>query len=272
MSYGFQINNDKGSIVVDDQHVTLSVVARGTMHYAEGLFYNSNRGFYVYNDYYYGMLIRAYFPSVINSIEPPLVVMIPDSPQGAVHSYQPIGSPGAWSGFEIAYKHVFDLPYGGQYQGIPHIGWKYAVVRMDMVIPSNERWGLRVFNEEGKLTFDSGTKILRLREHLKGWQATGGSYGWREYALPWNYGFDGEHGLLVSNLTGFQVYQGNFNLAWGSVRFGFSQHGTIRAAVGGLVKLDVDRIATHGGIATDKIGRLLEQQTGGPQVFAVQVM
>lgn len=242
------------------------------MQYVAGMYSNTAQGYLLYQDPYYGMLVRATFPEVINSVEPPLVVMLPESPHGAVHSYQPIGSPGAWSGFEIAYKHLFNLPLEGRYGSIPYISWKYAVVRMDMVPASNERWGIRVFNEEGKITFDSGTRILRLREHLKGWTETGGNYGWREYARPWNYDFDGEHGLLVSNLTGFQVYQGNFNMAWGSVRFGFTEHGTIRAAVGGLVKLDIDRIATHGGIATDKIGRLLQQQTGGPQVFAVQVM
>jgi|TARA_R100001143_G_scaffold16407_3_gene18578 hypothetical protein len=272
MSYGFKLVSDRGSVIVDDQHITLSVIAQGRMSYANGLFFNSNGGYYVYNDHLYGMLIAASFAQVITSIEPPLVVMIPDGPEGAVHSYQPVGSPGAWTGFEIAFRHTFNLPSGGRYGSIPYINWAYAVVRMDLVPTSADRWGLRVFNEQGAVTFDSGSRALRLLQHFKGWRTTYSGYGYREYDLPWSFPFDRKHGLLVSNMTGFQVYTGNFNFAMGSARFGFSDAGRIRSAVGGLTKLDSDRMGSHGGDWNDGVGRLLEDQSGGPQVFAVKLM
>jgi len=271
MSYGFKLVSNTGSVIVDDQHITLSVIAEGRMSYANGLFYNSNGGFYVYNDPLYGMLVAATFPSVITSVEAPLVVMIPDTPEGAVHSYQPVGSPGAWVGFEIAFRHTFNLPRDGKYGSIPYINWAYAVVRMDLVPTSADRWGLRVFNERGGVTFDSGSRALRLLQHFKGWRTTYSGYGYREYDLPWSFPFDRKHGLLVSNLTGFQVYTGNFNFAMGSARFGFSALDRIRSAVGGLTQLDSDRIGSLGGSATDNVGRLLETQSGGPQVFAVKL-
>ncbi|MDH1236566.1 hypothetical protein [Stutzerimonas stutzeri] len=272
MSYGFKVVNDNGSIVVDDQHITLSVVAEGALNYEAGLFYNRHQGYYLYRDIQFGMTLRGVFPFVINSREAPLVVLIPTSPSGAIHSYQPLGSPGAWWGFEVAYRHSFYLPYEGRYGAIPPINWRYVVARMDMVPQSNEQWGIRVFNEQGRITFDSGVRIVRLKQHLRNWIETGGNWGWRTYYLPWEFPFDGEHGLLVSNLGIFEAYSSQTGGAYCSARFGFQGHGAIHAYVGGTTTLDRDRIGSYGGTQTDVVGRVMQAQTGGPQVFAVQLM
>lgn len=273
MSHGFRLESDSGAIVVDDDHVTLSVIEEGVLVYHGGLYFNGTLNHYIYRDPVFGMILRGMFSSPINSMQAPLVALIPMSAEGAVHAYQPIGQPGSWTGFEIAYQHVMMRSGAGAspMQSIPVPAWKYVVARPDIVKQSNELYGIRVYKEDGGLVFDSGTKIIQLKAVLRSWGQVFSNLAYVEFEQQWDYPFDGRHGILVSNLGIFENYSANDGVNLSSCRFGFKGAGKIYAAVSPRNTLEYNRASTYGGGYSTAIRDVIQSVTGGPQVFAVKI-
>lgn len=273
MSFGFEVRSDGGAVVVDERHITLSIAARGSMSVVGGYSRQAQgplAGMYRYRDNAAGVHISATFAAPITSSAPPMVALIPGTAAGGFHGYQPRGGPGNWVGFSARYRYAMA---GGDQIGysLPAIPWTYVAARVDLAPTSAERWGCRIFGEQTNMVFDSGTPVMQLREYFRSWSYLGGVGAARFYAQAWKYPFDGQHGILVSNLSIFQVGASNFGSEWAATRFGFVGDGRLHAEVYGNTELDGARMYNYGGSAGDRLGALIAAGTGGPQAFAVKV-
>lgn len=166
------------------------------------------------------------YPRAITTALPPMVFGVPNPyfSGGGIGRFSHVGVPGNWTGFRVVFidslfyrKSEFD--YGHTAKVGQHTGWSYRVCGFDAP-PSNDRFGLRLWADDGKLVFDSGWPIVPFRGLLKNWQAAGGGY---YFTTPywgnsfWNsteiddadrYGIyrhawgatDGQMGVLISQL------------------------------------------------------------------------
>lgn len=172
------------------------------------------------------------YPAPITTDEPPFVFGVPNgSYRGGMGAFSHRGSRGNWTGFSVM---VINSLWGannwqgdgktGDYVDIGfNILWDYRVCTFGAP-PSSDRYGLRLYGSNGKLTFDSGWPIVFWRSLLTNWRAlnTGTRrYGQPDYwgnpnsagdpdqvmqvaAHPWGHQ-DGTMGVLLSSLAGMQV-------------------------------------------------------------------
>lgn len=224
MSYGFQVVGPFGNVVVDDRHITLSVEETGFLPApVPASIYNVNGG-PKQEDAVFGVRVAVTFRQPVRSASPPLIAFVPRGGIGTFHALQVLGSPGAWTGFEVGYQQ---MPFGAQsVSNVPaptmaNLSWIYAVANPESCKPSDDTYGLRVWTADGRLAFDSGTPIVRILARVTGWQLARNIYDGsvRRYVAPWEFSGLSGAGFLASTMPMQQVDTAAG--AWVSPRIGF---------------------------------------------------
>lgn len=179
--YGLKIVGDSGNIILGSENPVLIRKYRGRLKVTRP----GDPMFQGYWDRREGDSIEAYYgyctvtyPAPITDPHPPFVFGTPSSGSvGAFGLFAHIGAPGAWTGFHVLYIPVMTYVNGKRPPIGMDTGWDYHVCKFGDA-PSTERWGMRTWNSEGKLTFDSSWDLVPFRNLLTGWvKVSGGKYG-----------------------------------------------------------------------------------------------
>jgi hypothetical protein len=235
--YGFSYTNDAGKITVDSDHINLAVLQRGQFGTVLPLSISQP-------DNRHGVQVQVRYPTPITSQVPPIVAFIPRAiVNGHWHCFQHTGGAGAWTGFDVSFQEQ----YPGQsvsnhytYQAptsLPY--WDWVAANSEGMKYSAEMFGLRVWDELGRLAFDSGTQVMKILGVHTAWSPLGNYPQWKSYAGAWPYSANGQYGFIASNLPCQSIATSYAPSI--SIRFGFKAdelaNHQIRATVGGS---DVD--------------------------------
>jgi hypothetical protein len=165
------------------------------------------------------------YPAPITTQLPPFVFGVPNGAlSSGLGAFSHRGGPGNWTGFSVI---VTNNMWGGS-AAVVDVGynswWDYRVCTFGGP-PSSDRFGLRLYDSNSVLMFDSGWPLVFWRGLLTSWRAlnTGTrAYNMGDYwgnlvssgdvdqvmqvaAHPWGYQ-DGATGVLLSSLAGMQVF------------------------------------------------------------------
>lgn len=177
MSFGLQFTNNSGVVTLDSEFARMCVIAKGTLNNNGSSDRNSTN----------------MFPRTVTTQEPPLIFVKPDNPNNGwaanLYSFMPVGSPGAWTGFQVVSTYVqapnfatgswFACQFGGQ-----------AVAT----------YGLRLWDGNSSVLFDSGTPTANFTRSAQNWSYVKSEQtptaGYRNYyATP--FAFDtGEYQMI----------------------------------------------------------------------------
>lgn len=139
MSYGLSFSNDDGYVILDSEIARMCVVAKGQLA-NDG---SSNNG------------STNYFPRAIITQEPPLIFVRPDA-AAALMDVRVIGSPGYWTGFYIISRRGNGFSSGK---------WFACTFGAQSVAT----YGLRLWDENEKLIFDSDTPAAVFTQSANSW-------------------------------------------------------------------------------------------------------
>lgn len=187
MSYGVQFTNNSDVVILDSEFSRLVVLHRGT-------WVNGGSG------------ASVGFPQTITTVEPPLVFVRPN--QSSTLCFCLVnGSPGAWTGF--SFRGIV-----GQYSSG---SWFCAAFQSAPVAT----YGFRIWDDAGKLLFDSGSPAAQFTRTLTGWsylgseQTSQGVYrlSWTAYS-PLNTGDYMLLNNIAMDVAGSTTRQGNMYAVW----------------------------------------------------------
>ncbi len=225
MSYGFFAKGNAANLIIDDQNPVLAQLYRGDIYVNEPY---ADRTPWYGGRYILGSCLVSY-PSPITTAEPPLVFAVPRAAAysgGSIGFFAHLGGPGGWTGFRVLYVR---MPFHPDYTYAPGTfsGWEYRACTFKLP-PSNAAYGMRVWDANERLVFDSGWPIVPLRELLRDWRLdsavkTGiyeynAYYGnfdrnvnrqcdgtYQIYSHAWGAA-DGDKGVLISQLRAMTYY------------------------------------------------------------------
>ncbi|MBV4552262.1 hypothetical protein HU742_014045 [Pseudomonas sp. SWRI102] len=143
MPYGLEFTNDSNVVTVDSEFTRLVVLAKGS---------------YVPN-LESGLGSITTFPRTITSQEPPLVFIRPSATSGiaGLCLMRVVGSPGAWTGFYVRAYDVNTHQPNGSYFACGFSATPLA------------EFGMRLWDGNSKLLFDSGTPYARFTRSFQNW-------------------------------------------------------------------------------------------------------
>lgn len=270
--FGFSYNNDAGKVTVDSDHINLAVLQRGQFggYLAASQSQPDNR---------HGVRVQVRYPLPVTSAVAPIVAFVPRAAvNGHWHAFQHTGGPGNWTGFDVSFMQNYPgqvVNYYYNWVAPTHLPyWDWVVANSEGMKYSAEWFGLRVWDELGRLAFDSGTQVMKILKVVTAWGQIGNYPQWRSYLAPWPYTPNGQYGFIASNLP-MQSISSSYAPSV-SPRFGFTAAGAasnqIMCNVGGSDANAEESIYTlsTGGMLSDEI---LEKWLAlNPiQVFAVRV-
>lgn len=266
MSWGFSVSRATGEVLVDEEHITLASIHRGsiTTPSSPSVYWGGKgpvAGYY-YADGTYGGRYKVSYPSPITSDAPPIVALVPGPfYKGWFHAFRNIGQPGRWTGFEIAHQAGFTSKRSSLSEF--NTGWDYVAANPEACPRSSERFGLRVFSSQGRLVFDSGTPIMRIASPLLSWARINSAL----FEHAWPFPLNGEYGVLASSLVMYLEEGTNFGSIFVSPRIGFNPDRP------GKVLMSFERSDSWSASQADPVGGFekLLTQTGGLRTFAVKV-
>jgi hypothetical protein len=169
MSFGLQFTNTSGVVTLDSEFARMCVIASGSLNNNGSSDRNSTNMFGV----------------TITTQEPPLIFIKPANPNNgwavSMNTFMPIGSPGAWTGFQIISTYV-QSPIFAQ-------GEWFAC--QFGAIPS-AAYGLRLWDGAGNVLFDSGTPAAVFTRAAQNWsfvkiESTPTTSLRRYYSTPFNF-------------------------------------------------------------------------------------
>jgi hypothetical protein len=186
MSYGLTFTNNNDVVTLDSEFSRLVVLAKGTYSGVGGA--------------------GASFPFVITTQEPPLVFVRPGQ-SNTLCFCKLSGGPGAWTGFSFT--------------GIAGVGtsgnWFAAAFQSNKVAT----FGLRLWDGNSKLLFDSDTPCAQFTRTITGWSYLGSSpTGQGTSRLSWTaYSPLGSGDYMLLNnvamdVAGLTSRQGNQYAVW----------------------------------------------------------
>jgi hypothetical protein len=157
MAFGFRIENDDRIVQVDDSYPVMQLSERGIGRADTNIM----------------------FSKTYTSGEPPMLFVRAAQSGGYMLGGKFLGSPGAWTGFRLqgCSSQYFNHSLSGRNYG----SWQYMVGEW-AVRKSSERYGLRVWDEDGKLLYDAGVQHIDMEYQFQRWQ-----YGHRHEADGWYY-------------------------------------------------------------------------------------
>lgn len=216
--FGFLSIGDDGQTLVDSDHINLAVLQRGQFStwLPESQTYPDNR---------HGIRVQVRYLVPVTDQFAPMVAFIPRAAvNGHWHSFQHTGGAGNWTGFDVSYMEKYPgevVSNPGDWfppNGLSY--WDWAVASSEGNRYSQEMFGLRVWDENGKLAFDSGTPVMKLLGAITSWSEIGNYPQWRSYVSSWPYTANAEFGFIASNLP-MQFINTSY-APYVSVRFGFT--------------------------------------------------
>ena len=182
MSYGFFATGSAGNLILGDENKVLTLKYSKDMKvtrrhsWVERVRTGAPReGYSYYNALVepcgYGFVEEIY-PEPVTTDEPPYIFGTPNGQYngGGIGAFVHKGGPGNWIGFEMIF--AYDLYYTNimnkaSIVGQP-TGWTYHMCQYGAE-PSKDKYGMRLWNSKGELTFDSGWGIVPFRELLRNW-------------------------------------------------------------------------------------------------------
>lgn len=225
MSFGFFAKGTAGNLILGDGHPVLTLLQRGslvTTGYTRVAYSGGTPGY---------SYCTVSYPTPVTTSEPPLVFGFPNGTNTAcgIGMFSHLGGAGRWTGFRVMY--VDNLFYGNRrrdpFRGV-QAGWDYAVCVFGQG-KGSDQFGLRLFDEAGNITFDSGWPIVPFRSLLRSWvhthsgrknsyttyfgnwqynQQTDNDWAWQAYRHVWG-ARDGDLGILISSLCNMSVIADN---------------------------------------------------------------
>ena len=224
MSYGFFAAGAAGNVLIDENNPVLRRACSGkiivTQADTRGLAGRAYNPCFAYCDVKY--------PVVIGSKSPPLVFAVPAgvTDSGGLAAFMPLGKSGAWTGFRVVYKSALPgSPTNPVYKGLD-TKWKYhACLHEPEPFTPGVGYGMRVFNENGRIVFDSNWDIVPFRGLMTNWVKEASSNiipyyrDWGNerynravdidlvrqfYSHSW-VANDGNQGILISSLSGWEI-------------------------------------------------------------------
>ncbi|GAD62016.1 hypothetical protein [Aquipseudomonas alcaligenes] len=176
MSFGFFARGNGGHLIIDENNPVLRVVHSGDIKVSQ-----------VSNQAYSACTVT--YPSAITTPNPPMVFGVPTHQAGDVGLglFCHLGAPGRWTGFRVIFAQRMEYRMWGFGEGASnfsaHIGrqvrigaftgWRYHACVCHPAAPIQSGYGLRVFNADGLVIFDSNWPIAPFRRLLTGWYETG---------------------------------------------------------------------------------------------------
>jgi hypothetical protein len=143
MAYGLEFTNNDNVVTLDSEYARLVVVSKGR-------FIPTQES---------GLGSTTNFERVVTTQESPLVFVRPDTVNAVAGLCQMrvLGSPGNWTGFYVrAYNSLTAQPRGSYFA---------AAFQASPVAD----YGLRMFDETGKIIFDSGTPCAAFTKSYQTW-------------------------------------------------------------------------------------------------------
>lgn len=180
MNYGFFATGSAGNLILGDENKVLTLkyskdmrVTRRHSWVENVLEPGTEYGYYdaLVEPRGYGFVEEIY-PEPVITDEPPYIFATPNGQYngGGIGAFVHKGGPGNWIGFELIF--AYDLYYTNimnkaSIVGHP-TGWTYHICQYGAE-SSKDKYGMRLWNSKGELTFDSGWDIVPFRELLRNW-------------------------------------------------------------------------------------------------------
>lgn len=221
MSFGFIAAGEHGNMIIGDDNPVLRRVYSGDIRTTQV----QGSNFYGAYPAMYAFCVITY-PAPIRTYAPPLVFGAPNGSVsgGGIAAFMPLGGPGSWTGFRV----VFKAPGAPRVLKVGELtGWSYHACTHESEISVGKGFGLRLFNSESRVIFDSNWPVVPFRGLLSNWalvstssraygeyQADWGNLNYNQavdvdfvrqfYAHPWG-AEDGQMGILISSLSGWEI-------------------------------------------------------------------
>lgn len=219
--YGFSYTNDAGKVTVDSDHINLAVLQRG--QFGGYLPASQQRP-----DNRHGVRVQVRYPSPVTSQIAPIVAFVPRANvNGHWHAFQHTGGAGNWTGFDVSFMEKYPGEVVNNYFNwvapTSLTYWDWVVANSEGMKYSPEMFGLRVWDKDGRLAFDSGTKVMKILKVISSWSGISNYPQWRSYVTSWGFTANGQYGFIASNLP-MQSANTSYN-PFISARFGFTAAG-----------------------------------------------
>lgn len=216
--YGMEIHGAAGNLILDNEHLLLCQRGRGKIKVtqrAPNIWWDVYNGASPVAAHYVFCTVR--YPGIINETEPPFVFAIPtDNAVGGFGMFTHTGTPGAWTGFTVVY--IPKLAYQGGYAPAvgTDTGWEFAVCAYGAP-PSEEDYGLRMWDANQRVIYDSTWDIVPFRNLLTGWSFHfNGKYGGNNLNNNRYWGCDNFSDQVACD-TAYEVYKHPWGAANGSL-------------------------------------------------------
>ena len=185
MSYGFYAKGSAGNLIIGDENPVLVLKHSASMVVTRrhDRLTTANAGRTIKGDSRlspiwsrvtpcgYGF-VEVNYPQPVITEEPPYIFATPNGEYngGGIGGFVHKGGPGNWTGFELIF--AYDLYYSKvmlkeAIVGQP-TGWTYHLCTYGAE-PSTDKYGLRLWDSNSRLVFDSGWRIVPFRNLLTNW-------------------------------------------------------------------------------------------------------
>ncbi|MDH0745721.1 hypothetical protein N5D61_05125 [Pseudomonas sp. GD03842] len=169
MSFGLQFINNSDSVVLDSEFARMCVIAAGSLNNNGSSDRNSTN----------------MFGRTITTQEPPLIFVKPSNPNNgwavSLSTFMPVGSPGAWTGFQIVSTYV---------QSAIFAPGEWFACQFGSVPAA--QYGLRIWDGGSNLLFDSASPAANFTRSAQNWafvkiESTDTTALRRYYSTPFNF-------------------------------------------------------------------------------------
>lgn len=157
MSYGFKTTTDGRTVQIDDEHPVLQFSGSGKIIAGSD----------------------HVFQEAIKTTEPPWLFIRPADGSPFFMGMRFLGGPGNWYGVRIHSVSSQYHNHGGA--GRNHGAWSYILGKWATDY-SKDAYGMRVWDEGGRLLYDAGSRYIKLSFQFTRWR-----YGYRHSSGGWTY-------------------------------------------------------------------------------------
>lgn len=223
MTFGFFAKGDAANLIIDADNPPLVQVEAGEIRLTERIT-SVNGGVTAYG------ACTVTYRTPRRTKQPPLVFGVPSAAGaqgGGIGYFGHTGYAGNWTGFKVVFTP--NLRFGGGAVGAVglHTGWNYRVCEF-FAPPGVDRYGMRIWDSNGDVVFDSGWPLVPFRSLMRNWASAGArKTGRSNYIFYWgNIGYnpnkdcdgtyelfthpwgasDGNLGVLISQLRAMTFY------------------------------------------------------------------
>lgn len=168
--FALQIRGEAGNLILGDDQPVLAAFASGPLICTgpvQTLPADPNRGLSAVSVRY--TFCTVFYPTPMNTPTPPLVFAVPGANAfGSIGGFGHISGPGGWIGFRVVFVRSPDYPNTSPPVAGTDTGWTYKACYFG-IGPSQEQYGMRVWDGGSKLMFDSSWEIAAFQGVLTQW-------------------------------------------------------------------------------------------------------